>query len=106
MNVAPLIPVTASLKVAVMLLPTATPVALTAGVRAVTVGATLAAPPVVKDHVTGASARPVVSVIPAKSRAVYTVFGNRLAFGFNVAVWVVALYVTALTTRAPVVAVP
>ena len=49
---------------------------------------------------------PVVSVIPANNLAVYTVFGSRLAFGFNVAVRVAALYVTALVTSAPVAVVP
>ena len=103
MNVALATPVTASLKVAVTLSPTATPVAPTAGVRAVTVGATLPAA-VVKLQVTGASGAPAVSVIPARSRAVYCVLGSRLAFGFSVAV--VAVDVTPLATRAPVAAVP
>jgi hypothetical protein len=92
-NVVPLTPCTASLNVAVMFAPTATAVALTAGVRAVTVGAVLAAA-VVKLQETSVSALLALSrmpVAPPSSVAVYCVLLARLAVGSSVATRVVAL---------------
>ncbi len=58
---------TASSKVALTVLPTATPVAPARGLRAVTVGAVVSGVSVVNDHDTGSM------VLPAASRAPLTV---------------------------------
>jgi hypothetical protein len=93
-NVVPEYPCTGSENVADTFDPTATAVALAAGVRAVTVGAVVsAAAAVVKAQVTVASGLPAASRIPEPppvSVAVYWVLAARLAVGFRVAVRLVA----------------
>ena len=76
-------PATTSLNVAVMLFARTTPVAFTAGVRAVTVGLG----PVRNDQVvvaSGAPARSRIAVAPPVRVTVYRVSGNRLAFGLRI----------------------
>jgi hypothetical protein len=95
-------PLTASLKVAVGLTGTVTPVALAAGVRAVTVGAG----PVRNVHDVGAAnGLPARSVIPV-NLAVYLVSFDSDAVGSIVTVLVAALYVTVAGTKVPVAVVP
>src|SRR4051812_35024418 len=89
-------PVTASLKVAVMLFATGTAVPFTPGARAVTVGAGLAAAAVVKFQTTvvnaaGGVAVSRIAVEPPGSVAVYWGPAARFAFGFSVAARVGAL---------------
>src|SRR3954447_14536 len=86
-------PWTASLNVAEMSLPTATPVAPASGLRADTVGAVVsvgAAAAVVNDQVAVAMALPAVSLMPVRA-AVYVVPAARAALGVSVATRVVAL---------------
>jgi hypothetical protein len=92
--------VTGSLNVAVMLAVSEAPVADVPGVRAVRV----AAGPVTNVHELVGRV-PAGDPIPA-SLAVYLVSAAKVAVGFSVATRVVALYVTAAGTEAPVVAVP
>src|SRR3712207_4275456 len=88
-------------KVAVMFAPRRTPVALTAGVRAFSFGATL----VVKDHETSANWFPAASRIkaaPPSRVTVYLVSCARLTVGLRIH-WraLVVLRVTDASTRAP-----
>src|SRR4051794_6226173 len=94
-------PLPASLKVAVGLTGTAIPVALAAGVRAVTAGAG----PVRNVHDVGTSALPDASVMPV-NLAVYLVSFSNDTFGLMVTTRVVALYDTTDATNVPVAAVP
>ena len=90
LNVVADTPCIGSLNVAVMLFARRTPVALTAGVLAVIVGAA----PVMKDQLVLASGVPTVSriaVVPPVRVAVYRVSAARLAVGLRVATRVVAL---------------